>query len=216
MVIRFCKVIGYHGYSELQADVQHALLSLKPIENLNNNEPLNSFEGVMRMDQQNIHQLSSKLDWDTAEKIVDTLVLSKGIIVIGYYHSFSYAHWFSFLLSHLLEQTLLYRPETDTGVKNKGKEYAVIIFSYYRYALESIRLAEEAKANNNTIIVITDSQLSPLASLGDYVLNIQIEQKSILEKGPVTFSVLNALLLHIAQKVGKLDFLNPTNKFYIR
>lgn len=82
--------------------------------------------------------------------------------------------------------------------------------------MESIRLAEEAKANNNTIIVITDSQLSPLASLGDYVLNIQIEQKSILEKGPVTFSVLNALLLHIAQKVGKLDFLNPTNKFYIR
>lgn len=70
MVIRFCKVIGYHGYSELQADVQHDLLSLKPIENLNNNEPLNSFEGVMRMDQQNIHQLSSKLDWDTAEKLL--------------------------------------------------------------------------------------------------------------------------------------------------
>jgi DNA-binding MurR/RpiR family transcriptional regulator len=64
--------------------------------------------------------------------------------------------------------------------------------------------------------VITDSQLSPLAEYGDYILTIHSAKKSILEKGPVTFSVLNTLLLHIAQKVGKMEFVNPTNKYYIQ
>jgi DNA-binding MurR/RpiR family transcriptional regulator len=216
MVIRFCKAIGFNGYGELQKDVQQRLLSIKPSSQEVPTEKANSFEQVMSIDEINIHQTSRNIDWDTAQKIVDQLVISNAVNIVGYYHSFSYAHWFSFLLNNLLENTTLYRPETDIGITKKGKKNCVVIFSYYRYALEAIRLAQEAKANGNTIIVITDSQLSPLAEYGDYILTIHSAKKSILEKGPVTFSVLNTLLLHIAQKVGKMEFVNPTNKYYIQ
>lgn len=216
MVIRFCKAIGYDGYSELQKDVQLTLLSLygsidQPSADTNNN----TFAQIMAMDQKNIAATAASIDWTIGSQIVEALVEAKQIKVVGYYHSFSYAHWFSFLLHFLLKNTYLYRPETDMNIGEKGKEHCLVIFSYYRYALDSLRLVEEAKQNGNTIIVITDSKLSPVAKYGDYVLNIQISQKSILEKGPVTFSVLNTLILHIAQKVQKLDFVNPTNKYYI-
>jgi DNA-binding MurR/RpiR family transcriptional regulator len=216
MVIRFCQAIGFNGYRELQTDVQHSLLSLNPISDDSFEKQGNTFENIMNIDAQNILQVSSNIDWEVAEKIVDELVSAKEIKVVGYYHSFSYAHWFSFILDSLLDNTSLYRPETDTGIKGKGREYCVVIFSYYRYALESIRIAEEAKSNGNTIIIITDSQLSPIIDYGDYVLLIQISRKSVLEKGPVTFSILNTLLLHIAKKIGKMDFINPTNKYYIK
>lgn len=216
MVIRFCKAIGYHGYRELQLDVQHSLLSLQ----LNSDEIIRkkdqSFESIMNVDAENILQATSHINWEIADQIVDTLISAKSVQVVGYYQSFSYAHWFSYTLNNLLNKSTLYRPETDSGIKHKGKEYCVVIFSYYRYALESIRIAEEAKENGNTVIIITDSELSPISHWGDYVLSIQVAQKSILEKGPVTFSLLNSLLLHMAQKMEKLELINPTNKYYIK
>ncbi len=216
MVVRFSKAIGYRGYRELQLDVQHSLLSLKldSDELFKKNE--NSFESIMNVDAQNILHVSSNMDWNIVEQIVETLLKAKEIKVVGYYHSFSYAHWFSFILNSLLTNTSLYRPETDSGIMNKGNEYCVVIFSYYRYALESIRIAEEAKENGNTVIIITDSVLSPISHLGDYVLSIQIAQNSIMEKGPVTFSLLNSILLHLAKKMEKVELVNPIKKYYIK
>jgi DNA-binding MurR/RpiR family transcriptional regulator len=216
MVIRFCKEIGYHGYRELQLDVQHSLLSLRLDSEDFFRTKDNTFESIMNVDAENIHQAQSYINWKMAEQIVEALILAKDITVVGYYHSFSYAHWFSFILNGLLNNTSLYRPESDVGIRNKGKEHCIVIFSYYRYALESIRIAEEARENGNTVIIITDSELSPISHLGDYVLSIQVAQKSILEKGPVTFSLLNSLLLHMAQKVEKLELVNPINKYYIK
>jgi DNA-binding MurR/RpiR family transcriptional regulator len=214
MVIRFCKAIGYHGYRELQLDVQHSMLSLKRDSDISKKN--NSFESIMKVDAENIQQATSNIDWGVAEQIVEKLLSAKEIKIVGYYQSYSYAHWFSYTLDGLLNKVSLHRPDTDTGIKHKGKEYCVVIFSYFRYALESIRIAEEAKANGNTVIIITDSALSPISHLGDYVLSIQVAQKSILEKGPVTFSLLNSILLHMAQKIEMLEAVNPVSRYYIK
>ncbi|MBS4192686.1 MurR/RpiR family transcriptional regulator [Bacillus sp. FJAT-49705] len=216
MVIRFCKAIGYNGFSELQKDVQYRLLTIQPAGKEYSPLTSDSFENVMSIDEGTINHVAKNIDWDIARKIVDQIVAARSVKIVGYYQSFAYAHWFAYLLNNLLDNTALYRPETDVGITKKGYEHSVVIFSYYRYALESIRLAKEAKLNENNVIVITDSQISPIVEYGDLVLTINTSQKSLLEKGPVTFSVLNALLLHIAQKVEKLDFVNPTNKYYIQ
>ncbi|WP_035322943.1 MurR/RpiR family transcriptional regulator [Peribacillus kribbensis] len=214
MVIRFCKAIGYHGYRELQLDVQQSMISLRQ-NPIGSGEKDHSFGSIMTADAENIQQAAAHIDWEAADQIVQALISAKEIKVAGYYQSYSYAHWFSFTLDGLLNKVTLHRPDLDMGIKHKGKEYCVVIFSYYRYALESIRIAEEAKANGNTVIVITDSALSPISHLGDHVLSIQVAQKSILEKGPVTFSLLNSILLHMAQKIEMLEAVNPVNRYYI-
>ncbi|WP_054950419.1 MurR/RpiR family transcriptional regulator [Numidum massiliense] len=222
MVIRFCQAIGFNGYSDLQKDVQRALLTVNPPDpdadanRANETQATNPFAAVMATDEQTIELAARTIEWSVAEDIVEQLVAASAVSVVGYYHSFAFAHWFSFLLGHLLDNVTLYRPETDIGITKKGTNDCVALFSYYRYALATIRLAEEAKANGLQVIVITDTRLSPIADYADYILTIQTSKKSVLEKGPVTFSVLNALLLHIAQKVGKLEFVNPTNKYFIQ
>lgn len=218
MVIRFCQAIGFNGYSELQKDVQRALLTVNPPDDSHTNDAsvTHPFAAVMAIDEQTIQQASRTIEWSVAENIVEKLITASAVSVVGYYHSFAFAHWFSFLLSQLLDNVTLYRPETDVGITKKGANDCVLLFSYYRYALETIRLAEEAKVNGLTVIVITDTRLSPIADYADHILTIHTSKKSVLEKGPVTFSVLNALLLHIAQKVDKLAFVNPTNKYFIK
>ena len=85
----------------------------------------------MQSDEENIHHASLNIDWEVAKQIVDCLVQSKSTTIVGYYHSFSYAHWFYFLLHHLIDNTSLYRPETDIGFTNKGSGHTgAIIFSY--------------------------------------------------------------------------------------
>ncbi len=215
MVVRFSKAIGYDGFGSLQADVKRDLLTIKP-PGKESSEDKHPFSRVMESDSNNINQIVDHLDWVIAENIVDSLQKAENIQVVGYYQSFAYAHWFAVLLNKLLGNTQLYRPETDIGISKQGSGQCVVIFSYYRYALGTIRLAEEARDKGNQVIVITDSRSSPVVEYADHALVIPFAQRSVLEKGPVTFSVLNSLLLHIAHRIDKLDLINPTNNYYIQ
>ncbi|WP_025785792.1 MurR/RpiR family transcriptional regulator [Sporosarcina sp. D27] len=215
MIIRFAKSIGYPGFGTLQTEIQRSLLSLTPPNGVESTTVSDPYSGVMESDSKNIAQIANQLDWKTTEAVVDHLSTSTSIKVVGYYQSYAYAHWFTFLLNSLLGNTSLYHPETEIGISTSGRGNCVVLFSFYRYALGSIRLAKEAKERENTVIIITDSLVSPANEFADYTLVIPISQKSVLEKGPVTFSFLNSILLHIAKKTGKLSFVNPTSNYFI-
>ncbi|MET3576130.1 DNA-binding MurR/RpiR family transcriptional regulator [Bhargavaea ullalensis] len=216
MIVRFSKAIGFGGFGELQKDVRKALMTGPSLSEERATGNDNSFAGVIRSDIQNLQRTAEGLDTEVADAIVGMLAEAQTVQVVGYYQSFPFAHWFSFLLNTIKEDVRLFRPETDIGITKKGPDHCVVIFSYYRYALGTIRLAEEARANGNRVIVITDSSVSPVVPLADRVLVLAGAEKSAIEKGPVTFSVMNALLLHVAERVGKLDFINPANQYFIQ
>lgn len=212
MIVRFSKAVGFTGFGELQKDVQRALIAGPSSQVVRES----SFSGVIKSDIHNLRRAADDLDTEAAMKIVETVSDAESVQVVGYYQSFPFAHWFTFLLNTIRENVSLFRPETEIGITKKGPSHCVVIFSYYRYALGTIRLAEEARANGNQVVVITDSSLSPVVPLADQVLVLPGAERSALEKGPVTFSVINALLLHIAERSGKLDFINPGNQYFIQ
>src|SRR5699024_6378661 len=97
------------------------------------------------------------IEFSKLDDIVEVIIKSKQVVVAGYYHSFTFAHWLSFNLNYITENATLYRPETDsTLLKILPKDSCLIVFSFYRYALDTIRLAQEAKEKGITIITITD------------------------------------------------------------
>ncbi|SIT72457.1 MurR/RpiR family transcriptional regulator [Edaphobacillus lindanitolerans] len=216
MIVRFSKAVGFGGFGDLQKDVRKTLMAGPSLVGMDDEGRTNSFAGVIKSDIQNLQRTSEELDAESAQMFVETIAEAKTMQVVGYYQSFPFAHWFAFLLNTIKEDVSLFRPETDIGITKKGPAHCVLIFSYYRYALGTIRLAEEAKANGNRVLVITDSSLSPVVPHADRVLVLPGAEKSAIEKGPVTLSVMNALLLHIAERVGKLDFINPANQYFIQ
>lgn len=221
MVIRFCHEIGYAGYSDLQKELRHIFLDLEktgPQKKMGETAIMQSFSQHMMGDVHRIQDNLEQLDEETLEKAIQKILSSEKILVAGYYHSFAFAHWLSFNLNYILGNASLYRPETDAGLLNlPADKSCLIIFSFYRYAVDTITLAKEAKEKGIPIITITDSRVSPVAEFADIVIPLKVNyQNSFVAKGPVTLSFLNALLMEIIVRGENQGSLQPTYKYFIK
>jgi len=215
MVIRFCKSIGYEGFNMLQKDVLNHLL----VANENDNESLQEennnlhyFEEHIKKDITLLNSNIMTLDIEQLESIVETILKSEKIVIAGYYQSFAFAHWLFFNLNYTLGNATLYRPETDARVFDfLPKECCVIVFSFSRYALDTIRFAEDAKKKGIKVIVFTDSRLAPIVDHADIVILVEVGNNSLFEKGPVTLSIINSILSEIMKRADKT--VEETDKF---
>ncbi|MGM8212406.1 MurR/RpiR family transcriptional regulator [Virgibacillus sp. W0430] len=218
-VLRFCNEIGYDGYSTLQKDVRKFLLNLnqRAAVETDHESVDGRFAQSIAVDMKNLKTTIDHLDENTMEEAVNRIVNSEKIMVVGFYQSFTYAHWCYFNLNYILGNVLLYRPEADAGLLDlMPKNACIILFSYYRYALQTIQLAEEAKNKGIKIISITDSLVSPIAQFSDVVISINAYHKSLIDKGPATISVINALLFECMQQVKDRGKIKGTYKYLIR
>ncbi|MEX3712219.1 SIS domain-containing protein [Cytobacillus horneckiae] len=160
---------------------------------------------------------AKKINIENAQEVVDTIINSEKIIISGYYQSYSFAHWLFFNLNYILGNTSLYRPEIDARVLEfLPKKSSVILFSFYRYALDTIRLAKDAKMKGIKIIAITDSRVSPIVEYADHIILVSLENASIFRKGPVTLSIINSLLYEIIRRIDGVEEISPTFKYFIK
>lgn len=216
MVIRFSKSIGYDGFYTLQKDVINYLLteSNSKIDDLyEENNGLNNFEEYMTRDVNLLNNNIKALNTEQLETIVETFLKSERIVIAGYYQSFSFAHWLFFNLNYTMGNASLYRPETDALVfEHLPKDSCVVIFSFSRYALDTIRFAEDAKKKGIKVIAFTDSRVSPIMEHADVVVLVEVGTKPLLEKGPVTLSIINSILSEVINRWSK-NTITETEKF---
>ncbi|KGX86350.1 MurR/RpiR family transcriptional regulator [Pontibacillus litoralis] len=212
-VIRFCNEIGYSGYRALQQEVHHHLLNSYQAPELNTQSP---YEHSMQTDLLLLQNTISQLDGALLQQFADTILSKEKVLIVGYYHSFTLAHWLYFNLNLTIGNAELYRPEVDTGLLNHlSDKGCVLVISFYRYAMETIRIAQEAKKKGITVLGITDSKVSPIVEHSDIVLPIQTGRENIFTKGPVTLSVINAILQEIIHH-SKFSTINETYKFFVK
>lgn len=219
MVIRFCHSIGYQGFSALQQEVRSHLFDLKQAtqNKIHLGTQTHRFSESIANDIKILNANMDRLDLDDLQLVTDTLMESKKAIIVGFYHSFSLAHWFSSNINYILGNAHLYRPETDVGILEMlPKDSCIVIFSFYRYALDTINLAEEAKSKGITIITITDSRVSPVVEFSDIIIPITLTQGSTFSKGPATLSIVNAILFDIISKMEEVGELPSTYKYFIK
>lgn len=220
MVIRFCNTVGYPGFSALQKEVRQQLLYLNESPDeafISKANDANNFVKNMKNDIRNLEKNIEDLEPENLETTVEAIIESEKVVVAGYYHSFTFAHWFYFNLSYVLGNTSLYRPENDAGLLDLlPKKACIVIFSFYRYALDTIRLAEEAKNKGIKVICITDSRVSPVAEYADIIIPVNIRKKPLFNKGPVTLSLINAILFEIILRVEKRGKIKSTYKYFIK
>lgn len=215
MVLRFCNAIGYKGYMELQKEVREELLHLSQTMN----EGEGRFHQSIEADIHHLRWMKKQMDTGQMERIVQNVIDSERIVVAGYYHSFSYAHWLFFNLNYILGNVLLFRPESDAGILDllPGKS-TLIVFSFYRYAVDTIELAKKAKEKGIYVIAITDSLAAPTEEFADEVIPIHTATagESLLQKGPMTISFINAWIHEIIRKVENQGKMKPTFNYYIK
>jgi len=201
-IIRFANELGYAGYSALQEEVRQQIfnkssLSLyidsKTMEETDNHPMKNLMFRELQMMQQMIQQIQD----EDLGKAVEMLTKADAILTCGVRTSYSFANWFAFALDLVRGNARLFQSNIDDillRVNELTEQSVVVVFSFHRYAVDTINIAKFVKNQGIYVIAFTDSAFAPITKYADVVLPVQLQVKSTLDVAPMVYLLMNTII----------------------
>lgn len=207
-VVRFANQLGYEGYPELQKALQelikNKLTTAQRIE-LSNDfiTSDNALKGVLKSDIENIRNTMEKINYEAFENTVDSILNSKKIYIVGLRSSAALADFLGFYLSLILDNVKIVSygmSDIFEQMLTLGEGDCVIGIGFPRYAMRTVETLNYAKSRRADVVAITDSVLSPLATIADYTLVAESNMASFVDSLVAPLSVINALIIAVGLK----------------
>ncbi len=191
-LIRFANNFGFSGFSEMQQLFRVRLVDelpnyterIRAVRSATGETP-DSTQLLWEFAEANrevLEQLPGRIDPQQLERALDVFEQADTIHVMGARRSFVVASYMTYALHHVDKRTFLVNGlggMYGEQIKSIGPRDALLVVSFSPYAEESRSAASEARERGIPLVVITDSNLSPLARLGDVVLVVhEAEVKS--------------------------------------
>ncbi|QPC86174.1 SIS domain-containing protein [Mesorhizobium sp. NBSH29] len=184
-LVRFSRALGYQGFSELQ-DVFRSRLRERV---LNYDERLAQMrahglatsksglvlDGFLKATERSVADLRTKVDHEAVDRAVEVLAAADTIYLIGLRRSFPITSYMSYAMGKLGIRNILVDGLAGLGAEQTGfitSRDAVLCTSFTPYASETVTLTNAARARGASIVSITDSVFSPIASPADVLLEI--------------------------------------------
>lgn len=191
-LIRFANNFGFKGFSEMQQLFRTRLVDelpnyterIRAVRSATGETP-DSTQLLWEFADANrevLEQLPGRIDPRQLEQALDIFEQAQAIHVMGARRSFVVASYMTYALHHIDKRAFLVNGlggMYGEQVRAIGKQDALLVVSFSPYAEESRQVAEAARERGLPLVVITDSNLSPLARLADVVLVVhEAEVKS--------------------------------------
>ena len=183
-VVRFCQVLGYEGYPDLQAAVRSQLPHYRTaVQKLAERITRSDFSEhlpaqIAQANVNNIQKTLSQVSDSELTDIVDAIIRARNVRIFGSGLSAAAAISAEYAL---LVLGIAARACTDGGV-NQLLEISrltdqdlVIVIGVWRYLRSTVEAAGAARAAGATCIALTDSPVAPVATLADHVFITDIE-----------------------------------------
>ena len=208
-VVRFAISLGYDGYSEFQRAVQDLVRTrLTPNQRIEITKQLtrggDAIEKVMESDILKIRSSMEKLDREVFHKAVDALLAAKTVYIVGARSSELLARTLFYNLSLIFDNVKLVLPSSPAEVFEQmfsiGQEDLLFAFSFPRYSTKMIHAVHFAKKNGARVIVMTDSDRSPLAEEADFLLKARSDMMSYMDSLVAPISIINAIIVEITNR----------------
>ncbi|WP_172117837.1 MurR/RpiR family transcriptional regulator [Halomonas hibernica] len=191
-LIRFSNSFGFSGFSEMQQLFRARLFDELP----NYNERIRAVRTATgetpdstqllwefaSANEEVLRQLPDRVNSLNLEQALDIFEKASAIHIMGARRSFMVASYMAYALHHIEKPAFLvngiggmYKEQ----VKAVNQQDALMVISFSPYAQESRDVAEEAHIRGIPLVVLTDSNLSPLVRLADVTLLVhEAEVKS--------------------------------------
>jgi DNA-binding MurR/RpiR family transcriptional regulator len=216
-IVRFSQRFGFSGFSEMQALFRSAYThKASPVQNYQQrirsmiaDQSQHASAGDLAREcidatRSGIERLGRELDDAAFEKAVDLIVSADNIYVVGVRRSFAVADYLVYNLQHTQKRIHLvsglggsYREQMRSVRAND----LVIAISFVPYAKETqhcLRFARQQQANT---LILTDSQLSPLAKLAHSVLLVNEGSALAFRSLSATLCLCQALFVAVAYRL---------------
>lgn len=219
-LVRFAQQIGYSGFKELQSVFQTRLATSAPgfrervsaldVE-INANTSQGSLGFLRKMVVRDIAALQELLESVSEvdlEKAAELCASAKTIYVAGQLRSEPIAELIRYLMTMLQRKVMLL--DAAGGLSQEIARTIepgdiLIAIAFHHYTKEVVTIADYAAGAYIPIIVITDSQLSPLAKGASALFTIPEEEYSISRSLAAPMSLVQTLATATAAKLHPRD-----------
>lgn len=208
-VVRFAVTLGYEGYSEFQLGIQELVRTkLTPnqrIEVTKQRIGLSDVLGsVMESDINNIRFTLEKLDRSVFSSAVDAILSARNLYITGARSTEPIARLLAYNLGLIFDNVRFVNPTSGSEVFEQmysiGSEDVFIAFSFPRYSSKIINAANFAQDKHAKVVVVTDSENSPLSVFADYVITAQSDMASFMDSLVAPLSIVNAIVVEITSR----------------
>lgn len=177
-LVRFANAFGYSGFSEMQRLFQQQLLQESPsyAERIRmareevgeeGETPMQLLGQFASANTVALDQLRGSISAADLDRALDILAAAEAVHIMGVRRAFSVSSYFAYALRHVDQRAYMvdgvggmYREQASAI----GARDALIAVSFHPYGPETQEVVKIARERRVPVIVITDSQLSPLAS----------------------------------------------------
>ena len=208
-VVRFANELGFDGYHELQSALRDITRNhLKSFQRMEFTNQLfgegDVIETRLLADVENIKQTLEKIDKNAFSLAVDKIVNAKNIYIMGVRSSSMLAGYLNFSFRMIFDGVKFVQTTSSSEmfeeIMRVGKDDVMIAISFPRYSKRIVNAVNYAKQQGADIIALTDSSESPIAHQADQVLLARSEMASFVDSLVAPLSVINALVVAVAQK----------------
>jgi len=211
-LVRFSQALGYDGFSDLQEVFRARLRERVPsyeerLRQLRQHGEASKagllLQGFSEAAERSVRDLRLKLDPEALDKAVGVLARAETIYLVGLRRSFPITSYMAYAMGKLGVRNMLVDGIAGLGAEQIGfisPRDAVLAISFTPYASETVALAHAAKARNASLVSITDSVFSPIASIADAWLEIVEADFEGFRSMAATLSLAMTLTVAVASK----------------
>ena len=205
-VMRFVMDLGFNGFGEFEQYVKGLLhIELTSVERLlktsQTAQQTTTLEAYVRNTVGNLENMVNTVSAQEVEHVARTLHASPSVLVAGYRASAVLASYFGYLLRKVrsgVQVDTAYLPDTLDQIAAGGSSMALFLIAFPRYPRRAIELIEYAKYYDVQIIGLSDTPKSPIVTLADHFLIIDMEGLSFVDPFSHVITFLGALIHEIA------------------
>lgn len=221
-VVRFAMELGFEGYPHFQKVLQEELkVRLTAAQRLKASSRLadspDILGTVLQADIEKLRQTYERLDRDSFEKAVTTIMNARKIYILGVRSAAPLAAFLGFYFNLIFDNIRLVHTtsvsEMFEQILSVREGDVVIGVSFPRYSRRTIKAMTYSRDSGATVIAITDKADTPISNNADLCLLAPSDMMSFVDSLVAPLSVINALIAaltirmkdHVSETLEKLE-----------
>ncbi len=207
-VVRFASALGFDGYPKLQKSLQELIKTkLTTVQRVEMSRDYSNdwavLNKILKSDVENIRNTLDEINPKSFENVIDDIVSAKRIYIVGLRSSTAITEYLGFYLNLILDNVIV----VSYGISDVFEQIIkiddqdlVIGISFPRYSKKTYEVLEFAKKQGAKVVSLTDSQLSPIATLSDNTLIAKSNMASFVDSLVAPLSLINALIVALGMR----------------
>lgn len=207
-VVRFANALEFDGYPLLQRSLQELIKTkLTTVQRVEMAKEYSSdfaiLKKVLKSDIDNIRGTLDEINPTSFESVISKLLGARKIYIVGLRSSAAIGEYLGFYLNLILDNVVLVNygiSDVFEQILKVSQGDLVVGISFPRYSKRTFELLQYAKEKGADIVAMTDSHLSPIATLSSETLITKSNMASFVDSLVAPLSVANALIVSVGMR----------------